>query len=66
MPDKRAELELLRLRGEAPLVRMKYGNRKTPAGTLGYIIGVDGPGLRVRFANGQNEAVYPTEVVEVV
>ena len=55
--DKADELMLVELRGEAPLVRTLREFEGYDIGTLGCIIGVDGPFLKVRFA-GSNEPAF--------
>ena len=44
------ELHLIRERGEAPLVRTLREIDGYPAGTLGAIVGVDGPYVQVLLA----------------
>ena len=63
---KQDELELLRTRGEAPLVRLRRELDGFPVGTLGSIVGVQAGCLRVKLAGDEGTSLlYPHEVEDV-
>ena len=62
--EKRDELLLIELRGEAPLVRIKREFNGFPIGTIGYISGVDGPFIKVVLA-GSNDGASLLKANEV-
>ena len=64
--DKTAELMLIELRGDAPLVRTQRDIDGYPVGTLGCVTGVDGPFLTVRLAGSDTEIhMLPRELQEI-
>lgn len=66
MLDKAAELLLIELRGDAPLVRTLRDFDGYPTGTLGCIVGVDSPWIKVRLAGSDEPTLMSVkEVAEV-
>ena len=57
---------LIELRGEAPLVRTLRDFDGYPKGTLGAIVGVDGPWLKVRLAGSDEHALMSIKEVQEV
>lgn len=66
MSDKTNELLLIETRGEAPLVRTLRPLEGNPAGTLGCIVGVDGPYVKVSLASGGEPTLLKANEVENV
>lgn len=64
--DKAAELMLIELRGEAPLVRTLRDFDGYPMGTLGAVVGTDGIFIKVRLAGSSDPTLMlPREVEEI-
>lgn len=57
---------LIELRGEAPLVRTLRDFDGHPKGTLGAIVGVDGPWLKVRLAGSNEHTLMSVKEVQEV
>jgi len=64
--DKANELLLMDVRPDAPLVRTNREFDGHPSGTLGYIVGVASPWVRVRLAGSDGEALMlPRELQDI-